>query len=65
MTRSAGFAALAVLALQLVLVVLRLTHVLRWSWWWVTAPAWLCALLVGLLLLAMVLPWMLDTSRNN
>ncbi len=27
-------------ALFLVLLVLKLTHVIGWSWWWVTAPLW-------------------------
>lgn len=26
--------------LLLVLPVLRLAHLIAWSWWWVTAPAW-------------------------
>lgn len=31
-----GFAGL----LFLVLLVLKLTEVIAWSWWWVTAPLW-------------------------
>jgi len=27
-------------------VILKLTHVINWSWWWVTAPFWGPALLV-------------------
>lgn len=26
--------------LFLVLMVLKLTHVIDWSWWWITAPLW-------------------------
>lgn len=26
--------------LFIVLLVLKLTHVIDWSWWWVTAPLW-------------------------
>jgi hypothetical protein len=26
--------------LFLVFLVLRLTHVINWSWWWVTCPLW-------------------------
>lgn len=26
--------------------VLKLTHVISWSWWWVTAPPWIPALVV-------------------
>lgn len=28
-------------ALFLILLVLKLTHVIDWSWWWITAPLWL------------------------
>jgi hypothetical protein len=32
-------------------IVLRLTHVIAWSWWWVLAPFWLTtALVIGFLL---------------
>lgn len=27
-------------ALFLIFLVLKLTHVIDWSWWWVTAPLW-------------------------
>lgn len=30
-----------VLALFIVFVVLKLTHTVDWSWWWVTAPIWI------------------------
>lgn len=31
--------------------VLKLTHVIDWSWWWITAPIWIPALIVlGILL---------------
>jgi hypothetical protein len=37
----------------LVFLVLKLTGVVDWSWWWVTSPLWLAALAtVGLLILA-------------
>lgn len=29
-------------ALFLVFLVLKLTHVIAWSWWWVFAPFWGC-----------------------
>jgi uncharacterized membrane protein len=35
----------------LVFLVLKLTGVIDWSWWWVTSPLWLAALaVVGLLM---------------
>jgi len=27
-------------SLFLVFLILQLTHVIEWSWWWVTAPLW-------------------------
>jgi hypothetical protein len=34
-----------------VFLVLKLTHVITWSWWWVTAPLWIsfavCLLVIG------------------
>ena len=27
-------------ALFLVFLVLKLTHIIDWSWWWITAPLW-------------------------
>jgi putative effector of murein hydrolase LrgA (UPF0299 family) len=32
--------------LTIVFVVLKLTHVIAWSWWWVLAPAWISLILV-------------------
>lgn len=36
-------------------VVLKLTHVINWSWWWVTAPFWGVIALVLAILLVVVL----------
>ena len=40
--------------LTIVFVVLKLTHVIAWSWWWVLSPLWIgtaiwlvCALIVA------------------
>ena len=36
--------------------VLKLTGVISWSWWWVTAPLWIpVALVVGILLLVAII----------
>ena len=38
--------------LFIVFLVLKLTHVIDWSWWWVTAPLWGgAALAIGILLI--------------
>lgn len=40
----------------IVFLVLKLTHNIDWSWWWVTAPLWIpTAFVLGLLLIAGVL----------
>lgn len=31
-------------------IVLKLTHVIDWSWWWVLSPAWIGAIIVVLFL---------------
>jgi hypothetical protein len=35
--------------LFIVFMVLKLTHVIDWSWWWVTAPLWAPIILIGLI----------------
>ena len=39
--------------LFIVFLILKLTNVIDWSWWWVTAPLWIpiCMILFGLLLI--------------
>ena len=32
--------------LTIVLITLKLTHVISWSWWWVTCPIWLLGIAV-------------------
>jgi len=42
--------------LFLVFLILKLAHVIEWSWWWVTSPLWLpVALTLGALLLVTLL----------
>jgi MFS family permease len=50
--------------LGLLFVGLKLTHVIEWSWWWVTCPFWIGAAIgLPLLLLAKVLE-AIDRRRN-
>lgn len=37
-TKSGGVSFLGLLGLAFI--ILKLTHVINWSWWWVTAPLW-------------------------
>lgn len=50
------------LTLFLVFLILKLTHTVAWSWWWVTSPIWMGAALgaaifsvIGLVALVVVL----------
>jgi hypothetical protein len=37
--------------LFVVFIVLKLTHVIDWSWWWVTAPMWATLIIVFVILM--------------
>ena len=42
-------------ALFLVFLVLKLTNVITWSWWWVTAPLWGgCVLAIAIMLIVLI-----------
>lgn len=41
--------------LTIVFIVLKLTHVINWSWWWVLAPSWIPLSIVLLLLIVMAI----------
>lgn len=36
--------------LQVAFIILKLCHVIDWSWWWVLAPTWISVLLVFVIL---------------
>jgi hypothetical protein len=38
--------------LTIIFVVLRLTGVIGWSWWWVFSPLWIGAAIVGIMFVA-------------
>ena len=40
-------------ALTLIFIVLKLTNVIAWSWWWVFAPIWIPIIIVFLTLLVL------------
>lgn len=39
--------------LTIAFIVLKLTHVINWSWWWVLAPSWIMLSIVVFLLIVM------------
>lgn len=41
--------------LAIVFIALKLTHVITWSWWWVTAPLWGGFALFGVFMLSALL----------
>lgn len=40
--------------LTIIFVVLKLTHVINWSWWWVLAPLWIGVLVAGIIFLILL-----------
>ena len=46
-----GFAGL----LTIVFIVLKLTHVITWSWWWVLSPLWITYLIFMVVLIVVLL----------
>ncbi|AXK86558.1 hypothetical protein SAMN05421776_11730 [Nocardia farcinica] len=49
-------------ALFLVFLVLKLTGVIAWSWWWITAPLWIPFLLV---VVSLVILFFIATIAND
>jgi len=43
--------------LLIVFIVLKLTHVIDWSWWWVLAPAWIP---IAFFLAVYIIIWIID-----
>lgn len=46
-------------------VVLKLCHVINWSWWWVTAPFWGPIVLVLIILLIFAAVWLVNDTRRS
>ena len=41
--------------LTIVFIILKLTHVIDWSWWWVLAPLWIpVAVVLGVIAIAAI-----------
>ena len=54
--------------LFIVFLVLKLTNVINWSWWWVTAPLWIpSAIIIGiglLVVVAFIIEMILKKKKN-
>ena len=51
--------------LAIAFIVLKLTHVIAWSWWWVLAPLWAGAALVAVILVVVLLGAVIATSVES
>ena len=43
--------------LQIVFIVLKLCHVIDWSWWWILAPTWIPLCLAALIFIIAVVKY--------
>ncbi len=43
--------------LTIVFIVLKLTKVIDWSWWWVVSPLWIHVALVFVILIVLAIYW--------
>lgn len=50
--------------LFIIFLVLKLTKVITWSWWWITAPLWIPVAL-GLIILILAMAAVVKSVRNN
>ena len=46
--------------LFLVFLILKLTNNIDWSWWWVTSPLWISAILVILIVSIYLFPYLIN-----
>ena len=52
---TAGWGAPFCFLTTLVFLVLKLTHVIDWNWWWIFAPLWIPTILVMLIIIIIAL----------
>lgn len=50
--------------LAVAFIVLKLTHVIDWSWWWVLSPIWI-PVSIGVAILGALFAWALVVTRNE
>lgn len=50
--------------LFVVFLILKLTNVINWSWWWITSPLWIPVIIVlFLLLVVLILTKLIDKRK--
>lgn len=53
------------MVLFLVFLVLKLTKVIDWSWWWVSAPMWIPAAIAAICYALVGIGWLLMTPEQR
>ena len=57
------YGTITTVAAFVIFTVLKLTGVIAWSWWWITAPIWIPFLIVVILVIAFF--WLLGKYSSN
>lgn len=52
-------------ALTIAFVVLKLTHVIAWSWWWVLSPLWIVAAVAVLIIAGVVAAALVSVRKKQ
>ena len=64
MSKNGGGSTAFVSLLTVAFIVLKLTNVIDWSWWWVLSPFWL-SLVVGLIAIAAYVAYLVVTKKKQ
>lgn len=51
--------------LQIVFIILKLCHVINWSWVWIFAPTWINFLIFILVIIGIVIYDIYESKKNN
>lgn len=51
--------------LFLIFLVLKLCNVIDWSWWWVTSPLWISAILCVLIFVGVFIYYYIENTRHE
>lgn len=44
--------------LTIVFIVLKLTGIVNWSWWWVLSPLWICWSIIAVIVIVVAIPYL-------
>ena len=64
MSKNEGGSTAFVSLLTIAFIVLKLTNVIDWSWWWVLSPFWI-SLVVGLIAIAAYATYIVGTKKKQ